>query len=229
MTFSKKILAASIATATMAVGFSMPAQAEVSASASIASAYAWRGFQLGSGTPVVSGDLVYSESGFTAGIWGSSGDTAGGSEYDVWLGYEYSTDDFFVGGTVISYIYPTGSFKDTEGPGDFMEFILSVGYGPISFNYHDNIAGETGGYAFSEDYTYMNISAAFGDWTVALGKHDEGDVASVTGNSVHLDVSYAYNENLSFLWSAIVDSEDYFEDTAPEPSFVVSYSLPLGE
>ena len=67
-----------ILTATVPVGMlaSTSASAELSASATVASSYLWRGFELGSGTPAVSADLVYSNSGFYAGVWVSSGDTS---------------------------------------------------------------------------------------------------------------------------------------------------------
>ena len=62
-TFKKTMLTAA-AVSTMAIGVAPAAVAEVAASATISSSYLWRGFDLGSGTPALSADLVYSEGGF---------------------------------------------------------------------------------------------------------------------------------------------------------------------
>src|SRR5690606_12506823 len=188
-----------------------------------ASTYLWRGYDLGGAA--ISGDLVASsEVGIYGGLWVSSGDFAAGQEYDLFAGFGKSFGDFNFDISVISYNYPTGVFGGagfgTDGsPGDFMEAIIALGYGPVTFKYYDNIAGDTGGYAASEDYTYMSLSAAAGDFTFLVGIHDEG-----AANATHVDVSYAYNDNLAFTFSTIADS-DAEEDA--DPMFVVSYSLPL--
>ena len=224
-----KTLKTAILTATVPFGMmaSSNASAELSASAGIASSYLWRGFELGSGTPALSADLVYSTGGFYAGVWVSSGDTTAGTEYDLFAGYGGSIgESISYDISYISYIYPTGQFSETEGPGDFAEVVLNVGLGPISVTYKDNVAGETGGYAFTEDYSYVSIDASAGDFSFTLGFHDEGvDVAAVTGDSTHFDVSYAASENLAFTFSTIVSSDDGFAE--PEPTVVASYSIPL--
>ncbi len=206
------------------------AVAELSASATLSSSYLWRGFELGSGTPVVSGDLVYSNSGFYGGVWVSSGDTTAGTEYDLFVGYGGSAGEFSYDVQYVSYIYPTGSFSETDGTfGDFAEVVLSLGFGPVSFVYKDNVAGETGGYAFTEDYKYYSLSGSIDKFSVAIGMHDEGvDAPTVTGDATHIDISYAVTDNLTFTASAIVDSD--LEDlggTEPEPLVNVSYSLPI--
>lgn len=226
MNTSKKVLASAIA-ASLAVSALAPvANAEVSGSAAISSSYLWRGYELGSGTPVVSGSLDYSsEVGFYAGIWGSSGDTTAGTEYDLYAGYGNSVGDFSYDIGIISYIYPTGPFSETEGIGDFMEAIISLGYGPVSFTYHDNIAGSDGTepegsrYALSEDYSYMKLAATFGQFGIAIGKHDKGAF-----DATHVDLSYSYNDNLTFTLSGIANSD---ADTDPKPVFNVSYSIPI--
>ncbi|WP_018275978.1 TorF family putative porin [Teredinibacter turnerae] len=236
MKFSKKILAGAVAASLAMSAFAPMANAEVSASVGVASTYLWRGFELGSGTPAVSGSLDYSQGGFYAGVWGSSGDTTAGTEYDLYFGYGGEVGAFTYDVSLISYIYPTGQFSETEGVGDFMEAIISFGVGPVSLTYHDNIAGTSDDdiadgvnrYAFEEDYSYLNVSVALGDFSVAVGHHfeDADDAASsVTGDATHLDLSYAYNDNLSFTASAVVASDDGFEEA--DPTFVVSYSLPI--
>lgn len=219
MKLMKKIVAGSLATALMA-GLAMPAAAEVSASASVATNYLWRGFDLGSGTPAASADIsVSGESGLYGGLWISSGDATAGTEYDLFAGYGGEAGDFTYDINITSYMYPTGQFSATDGSiGDFMELILSVGYGPVSFSYYDNIAGETGGYAGSEGYTYMTLGLDVEQWSFKVGVHDFDP-----GDATHFDVSYAYNDNLAFTLS-ILDIEGGGD---PEPTFVASYSIPI--
>ena len=244
MKLSKTLIASSVA-AVMAAGVMAPAQAEVEVGASvgISNAYMWRGFELGSGTPVVSGDLSVSASGFFAGIWTSSGDTSAGTEYDLYAGYGGEVSDFSYGIQYVTYVYPTGGYKETDGtPGKFAEVILSLGYGPVSFDYHKNISDVSDktvgeevipGYSFSKDYQYYKLSFEFGAFGAAIGMHDEADAAeaSVTGNAMHIDFSYAYNDNLTFTLSAIGSSDEGkgsgFEEA--KPFFNVAYTLPLGE
>ena len=220
-----------ILTATVPVGMlaSTSASAELSASATIASSYLWRGFELGSGTPAISADLVYSIGGFYAGTWVSSGDTTGGTEYDLFAGYGGSIGSFFSYDiSAITYIYPTGQFSTTEEPGDFSEAVLNIGLGPVSLTYKDNISGGTGGYAFNEDYAYYSASVSTGDFGFAIGVHDEGTkdpAKSVTGDSTHFDITYSATENLAFTFSKIVDSQKDFAEK--EATVVASYSIPL--
>lgn len=233
MNIFKKTINSALMVSTMSLGaFTPNAFAELSASATISNSYLWRGFELGSGTPAVSADLVYSNSGFYGGLWVSSGDTTGGTEYDLFFGYGGSAGDFSYDIQYISYIYPTGQFSQTDGTfGDFAEAILTLGFGPVSFVYKDNVAGETGGYAFTEDYSYYSLSASFDKFGVAVGIHDEGvDVPSVTGDATHVDLSYAATDNLTFTFSTILDSDLGTETVGgvePEPLFNVSYSIPL--
>ena len=219
-----------ILTATVPFGMlaSTSASAELSASATVASSYLWRGFELGTGSAAISADLVYSKSGFYAGVWVSSGDATAGTEYDLFAGYGGSINDMISYDlSLITYIYPSGQFSKTEEPGDFSEAILNIGLGPVSLTIKDNISGGTGGYAFNEDYAYYSASVSSGDFDFAIGFHDEGAILeeTVTGDSTHIDVTFAATENLAFTFSKIVDSQAGFEE--PEATVVASYSIPL--
>lgn len=233
MKLSKTLIASSVA-AVMAAGVMAPAQAEVEVGASVgvANTYLWRGYDLGSGTPAVSGDLNLSASGFYTGIWASSGDTAAGSEYDLYLGYGGSFGDFSYDLSVWNYNYPTGAgYLDDEDTaeleetnfGDLSDVVLSLGYGPVAITYYDNVAGGSG-------YSYATLAVEAGSFGFLVGQHFED-----TNELTHFDLSYAYNDNLSFTISApigsndgdIVDGEMIVVDE--DPTFVVSYSLPLGE
>lgn len=204
-------LAAAIALTAGAISAAPVAMAETSASVAVASTYLWRGYDLGSGTPAVSGDITVSEGGFYAGVWGSSGDTTAGTEYDLYAGWGTEIEGVSIDLSVWNYIYPTGD-GETPGFADLSEVILGIGFGPVSFTYYDNVAGGSG-------YEYYTLGAEMGSFSATLGMHDnpEGE------DPVHLDVSYAYNDNLSFTLSQIIEDEEEGDDL----KFVVSYSLPL--
>lgn len=232
MKHMKTLLASAVAASTFAAA--PVAMAEIGASVGVASTYLWRGYDLGSGTPAVSGDLNYSVAGFYTGIWGSSGDTAAGTEYDLYAGYGMEIGEIFSFDiSVWNYNYPTGFgyTDDLETDfGDLSDVILTLGVGPVSFSYYQPVAG--GGY----DYNYYTLSAGFGAFSFTLGMHDNDD----GDDPVHLNIDYAYNDNLTFTLSQfIVDQEgaeasfdfdgddvvDYTDDD--DLKFVVSYSIPL--
>jgi len=217
----KTLLAAAVAATT----FAAPALAEVSASVGVASTYLWRGYDLGSGTPAVSGDLSYSAGGAYVGIWGSSGDTLAGTEYDLYAGYGMEFDMFSFDISVWNYNYPTGDGYTGDGEtdfGDLTDVILTVGVGPVSFSYYEPVA--PGG----SDYNYYTLSTGFGAFSFLLGMHDNG-----SEDPVHLDISYAYNDNLSFTFSQFIDGEEEGDVAGgtmtndDDLKFVVSYSIPL--
>lgn len=193
------------------------ANAEVSGSMGIASSYLWRGYDLGSGTPAVSGDLHASASGFYAGIWGSSGDTLNGTEYDLYAGYGGTAGSFTYDLSYWTYSYPTGAGLK---PGDLAEVVGSLGYGPVSAFLNYNVAVPGNGDA--GEYQYYGIKGKFGAFTALLGHHND-QAAKLT----HFDFSYAYNDNLTFTVSAPVDVADGYDKA--DPTFVVSYSVPFGK
>lgn len=228
MKISKNLLTSAVTATVFAAASVAPvAQAEVSGSVGVASTYLWRGQDLGSGTPAVSGDLSYSTGGFYAGVWGSSGDTLNGTEYDVYAGYGMAfgeNDMFTIDLSVWNYNYPTGASEIDFG--DLSEVVLSVGIGPVALTVYDNIAGGAG-------YMYYTLSGSVGQFSATLGMHDAqgGDYCSTPDSiseecqTTHLDVSYAYNDNLSFTLSQEIADESPTDDL----KFVVSYSLPIGE
>lgn len=222
----KTLLAASIA----AAAISAPAMAEeesgiaVDASVGIASTYLWRGLDLGSGTPAVSGDLMVSTAGFYTGVWASSGDTSAGTEYDLIVGYGTEVSGISIDVSLVNYVYSTGNgyTGDNDGTdvGQFSDLIVGFGYGAASFTAYKNVAGNT-------TYSYYTLGYDFDKVSVLLGMHDDGNVAGAgtTGyeKPVHLDVTYAYNDNLSFTVSQFIADEPSGDDA----KFVVSYSIPL--
>jgi uncharacterized protein (TIGR02001 family) len=230
------------------------ANAEVSGSMAIASSYHWRGFDLGSGTPAISGELRETLGGFYGALWASSGDTTGGTELDAYAGYAGKVGDFGYDVSYISYMYPTGNYKAKETFGKFAEIVAKASYGPIGAFLNYNVSGATKSdfidatprYAFAQGkYMYYGLTAAFGQFSAVLGHHQEKDwvddgsgnvtavkvskaAPGVTGNATHLDLTYAYNANLSFTLSGIVDSK-FDNGSEPKPKMVVTYVVPFGK
>ena len=237
--------------ATQTVSAKEFAGGEISGSAAVSNLYLFRGVDQssfitgsGAGLGAISGDITYSHSGAYIGAWVTSG-FAGATETDVFLGYGIELDGgLSVDLNVTSYVYSgndnwnigflTGG---TDQIGDFSEVILTLGYSNddfgVSFQYADNVAGANG-------YVYYALSAESGDFSVTLGMNDPDEVAGQTFDDDigHLDVTYAYNENLSFTVSKIISADDeilvdvdaststtsYVDD---DTIFVVTYSLPI--
>lgn len=200
------------------------AEVEVAASAAVSSMYLWRGIDLGvkydettgektsSGVPAISGDITVSAAGAYAGIWGSSGDATLGTEYDLFVGYGGSVEDFTYDVSLWAYTYPEDDALDTFGQAS--DLVISLGFGPVAFTYYDSLQG---------GYAYYTLGASMDQFSAKLGYSDPGEGDDTY---THLDLGYAYNENLSFTVSKMLDSDDgagVDEDTL----FVVSYSLPI--
>jgi len=204
------------------------ANAEVSASVGIANMYLWRGFDLGGGTGQISGDLSYSNSGFYGGVWAASGDTSWGSEYDLYAGYGAEFGGVSVDLSVWTYTYANSGVDPITGtgvygnndPGELSDAVLSVGFAGLTATVYDNIAGGSGN-------AYYTLSYGYDKYSILVGKHDlRGDNGDGSSNDMtHVDLSYAYSDNLSFTVSQQIDQE---QDSG-KPKVLVSYSLPLGE
>lgn len=201
--FKKSLVAVVLASA------GVSAQAEVSASAGVASMYLWRGMSLSYATPAVSGSLDYaSDSGFYAGIWGSSGDTLLGTEYDLYAGYAFE-----VGGVGIDLSYWDYNYPTSGGASDAEDFGLGFSYGDFGFT-------ALIGLDEIEDQEYYVASYSYGDFGYALGYLELPDGTS----GMHLDVTYSYTDNLSFTFSGSSDDGAGYSE---ELLFVVGYSIPL--
>jgi len=224
MKFKKTLsLSAAVAAIAISASFAPVANAEVSASAGVANLYLFRGFDLGAGDAAVFGDINVSTAGFYAGVWSSSGDAAAGIENDIYVGYGGEAGDFNYDVFVVSYYYPNanaGTVGETD-IGDFVEVSLSLGYGPVTFNYVENIEAKAGTYADGfEDYNYYTLSGEFGKFGVLLGRND----FALGDDPTHLDLTYNYNDNLSFTLSKMIADE---ENVEKDSHFVVSYSIPI--
>lgn len=228
----RKILLARLGMAavalTGAIAFTAPAVAEVTASAAVSNMYLWRGLDLGNGDAAVSGDLRYTNSGAYVGVWMSSGDSTLGNEYDYYAGYGNKVGDFTYDISLWNYNYSDAGL-DPNNPGfdvsedttgDLSEVILTLGYGGfVSFSYYDNIAGATG-------YNYYTLSGIYEQFSATLGMHDPDGGNDIT----HANLTYAFNSNLSFTVSKVVD-QDLAKNSAgavdEDVKFVVTYALPI--
>jgi uncharacterized protein (TIGR02001 family) len=201
-------------------------QAEVSASVDIASSYLYRGTSLSTGEAVVSGSLDYAHaSGAYVGAWASSGDTSNGSEYDIYFGYAGTAGALSYDVGYASYIYPSQSEEavaagDAEATkdeiGDVTELYLNLSAAGVDFSTYFN---DNGG-----DYIYNSVGYGvdkfYGLVGVTTDLEEDGK-----GAYTHIDVSYAYNDNVTFTASKIVAQSS--GNSAASPQFVVSYSLPI--
>lgn len=213
---------------------------DVSGSVGVANMYLWRGIDLGNGDAAVSGDLRASVGGFYAGVWGSSGDSAWGTEYDLYVGYGAEFGGVTVDLSVWNYMYP--SYPETETvcssevvgtdvvetcvdrkvdvvPDDFgglSDAVLSIGFFGFTVSAYDNIAGGSGNEYYSLSYSYDAFS-------LLVGRHDTESGVDAD-EMVHVNFTYAYNDNLSFTFSQQVDQE-----SDDDLKFVVAYNLPLGD
>lgn len=235
----KKQLLMSTLVVAVTAGVMAPAMADdgLSASAGVASAYLWRGIDLGDGSAAVSGDIHYSMSGAYAGVWGSSGDSSFGSEYDLYAGYGLEVGGLGIDLSVWNYNYSDdawgNSYRD-DTTAENSDVILALSMAGATFKAYNQVAGGSA--------EYYTLSYGMNGVTGLVGYHDQSGGAE---DYTHLDLTYAYNDNLSFTVSKIVDDADDNllvddDDDISTPDidadelggdddliFVVSYTLPI--
>ena len=236
----KKLVLSSLVAA---LGFTAQANAatpEVSASVSVANTYLFRGLDLGNGSAQVAGDLIADFGGLYGGAWLSSGDDALGTEADFFAGYAFDIADTGISADLgyLTYVYPTSDI----GAGEVAEVYAVLGYAyddvelAYSFNFDVSqdstlTTGESG-----RDWTYMSLSAAVDQFGVLVGYHNDD---SAGNGLLHIDGTYAYNDNLAFTVSVPVDGQDFavFDDNGVQtgtrnyrdndPTYVATLSLPI--
>jgi uncharacterized protein (TIGR02001 family) len=235
----KKSLLASSVAAVLSLGV-MPAMAEevvevegveeasgpnyVSATVGVSNMYLWRGLNLSENGSAGSiyGSLDWSHDlGFYAGVWAASGDETLGTEYDLYAGYTFETGDFSADLMLVNYVYSDNGdepFGDDTGS----DVILSLGYAGVEGSYTKRIAG--GGY----DDAYFTLGYSYDAFGLNVGyqqysEYDDRGDADYT----HVDLSYAFNDNLSFTVSKVVDRSKSLEEEEMSDStlFVVAYDL----
>jgi len=218
----------------LATVVAVPAQAGVSADAQVASTYLFRGLDVSDGNAQVSGTLMYSHD--TTGLYGSawassSGD--GSQEYDLAAGWAPDLGAFKLDLGAVNYVYP-GTSDDRDNVGKETEAYLGLGYGWFEFYYYDNVSSAT---SATNGYEYYSFNFTFDKVAFVLGYADPNEVQGQDwdDNYVHLDFSYAFNDNLTFTASKIVSVDDDAKDSDvagdaaidDDALFLVSYSLPF--
>jgi uncharacterized protein (TIGR02001 family) len=211
-TFNKTLIAASLATLGMAAA--PAALANVEASATVATSYLWRGLDQGTGTGSISADAVYSTGGFSAGVWVGSGDTAEGTEYDLFASYggELGALGYSVG--YAEYNYPTRDQQAGAGFNsldDLEDYIYSLSYAGVTATHYD---------AKDSDGSYNTLGFDLAGFGVLLGDHDRTE-----SEMSHLDLSYGVNDSLTFTVSTVLTSNAPTEEA--DTTVVASYSLPF--
>lgn len=230
MKMKQKLITTAALLSAMA-GFTAPAHADVAATIGVSNMYYWRGFDLGGGAALI-GDVNVSSNGFIAGLWTSSGDGTLGTEYDIYGGYSGAAGDFTYGLSLVSYNYANPKTENGEAinPGDYVEIIPSIGYGPFKLTYYDAISAEVAPLN-NKDYSYMTAELIFTKFAFKYGQHMTKDGSGLDGVSF-LDATYKYNDKLSFTIGKIIDDGNYDPATktnaAPdEAHFVVNLTLPI--
>lgn len=231
---SKQTAAGLSAAMVLMAACAAPAFAGVSADAQVASTYLFRGLDVSDGNAQVSGTLMYSHdgSGLYGSAWASSaGD--GSQEYDLAAGWAPDLGSFKFDLGAVAYVYP-GTDDASDDPGKETEAYLGLGYGWFEFYYYDNVASATGA---THGYEYYSFNFTFDKVAFVLGyaDPDEAQEQDWDDNYIHLDFSYAFNDNLTFTVSKIVSVDDEAKDKDiagdaaidDDALFLVSYALPI--
>jgi uncharacterized protein (TIGR02001 family) len=217
---SQAIVVASALTAGLAG--TQAAHAEISASMDLATAYLWRGQSLSYGTGVVSGSLDYAnESGLYAGVWTSSGDTTYGTEVDLYAGFAGETNGIGYDVAVIGYVYPDSNQAEADKYDNWTELSLGLSYDIVSVSFAKAADSDKSG-----DYLYAALGLEFDAIGLTLGNVSGSEGTTFSTDYTHIDVSYAYNDQISFGLSKVID-EDIEDEMDKSLKYVISYSLPI--
>jgi uncharacterized protein (TIGR02001 family) len=218
-----KFIVSAVAAVALSCGVSVSSQAaEVSAAVGASNFYLWRGFDLGQGSAQVWGDLNVSQDGFYGGVWASSGDDTFGNEYDLYAGYGAEYAGFTYDLSYWTYAYPSVPSGDDIKPTDIADVIGAIGYGPVTFTAYLPVAAGSG----DGDFSYFTLGGAYEQYSALLGYHTD-DMGALTADGddyFHVNLGYAYNDNLAF--TVVIPVND--TDNGPQdPLFNVAVSLPL--
>lgn len=228
MSMRKNTLATQVAAAALtasAIAFSAPALSDdqsadrlvnLTAGVDVSNIYLFRGADLGGdagGLGLISGWLEADAGGAYVGVWAASGDGSAGTEYDLYAGYGFNiTDDIALDLNVTNFIYPeSDKTQDQDGFADFTEVGAGLTAYGAEFIYYNNVAGSPG-------YQYYSASYGVGPVSVLVGENDDdGDKTS------HLDLTFQFNDELSFTASQVLDSDD---DNLRKTTYIAAmYSL----
>lgn len=198
----KKQLLATLAAASLTAGLTVPAQAEVTATAGMVSDYVFRGSEYGNAAAYASFD--YEQSGFYAGVWtimdggnagtvedGESSNSSLGLEIDYYFGYGMELDNgfnFSLGYTAYTYEYNTYYFEDFED-----EIGGSVGFGGFGASFFYGWAHQSGtlsdGDRNTTPYMYYDLSWSGDVFGVVVGRYEQTKDAKKSYNYAEVSAS----------------------------------------
>ncbi len=186
--------------------------AGVSANVGAMSDYWFRGLdQSGdNGNASMMGGLDYeSDRGFYAGTWLAS--LPSDLEYDLYAGYNGSIEDFSYGVGIIAYLYDNYE-------GDYLEYNLSAGYGPVSVSYNIGTLDEPG--AADVDYTFASITGEYEGAYLTYGVYGN----DVDGSYFEAGYGMTY-EGLDMSVAAIFPDDDNSADAWVSDSDKLTFTI----
>ncbi len=230
--------------------FSSTAYGNLSATAGVASVYLYRGLDASAGKPEVFGDLNYrTANGFYGSLWGSSAkaSVANSHEYNIIVGWQQPIDSFDINIGAISYVYP--GLENSKVLHE-SEVYAGMGWRGFAFYIYDNVASKElnneGYYYLALSYTSQQIDCTLGyatDDKLSSSLFEDGEYSYA-----HIDLTYAFNDKLSFTFSQVIDQSAKINGVSINESeydllasrdgrfsvlveddllFVVSYNLPI--
>ena len=183
--------------------------AETSATISASNMYLYRGANLSASSPQIAGSLDYAHnSGLYTGIWGSSEGLSGSPEYDIYVGYSVELGGISLDANVTDYNYPEQDGE--EKLGDYSELILSAGYSLDKMGAELKIANGLGGaQSGTGGYYYTALTGSYDKVSLTWGSYAV-DEMKLMAEYHHIDVGFAFNDEVSFMLSKIVDTDAGF-------------------
>lgn len=223
MNLKSKTLQLAMASTLTAGAFAIPATASAGTSASVAvsNMYLWRGVNVATGG-VVSGSLDYShDSGFYAGVWGSSEGGYATTETDLYFGFGGEVSGFSYDISYWNYLYPerldappvgdANGFTDLTDS-DAAEVVLSLGYGPVNLTLYTNVDSD------NDDNNYITLGFSQDKFSVTLGAWD---LENPGDEYTHVTFGYAATDEVSF---ALNFTQSDTGTTEEDPLFQVTYA-----
>lgn len=221
----KKLSQAIVIASTMTAGLvtSQVATAEVTASMDLATSYLWRGQNLSNGAAVVSGSLDYGhESGVYAGVWTSSGDSTYGTEVDLYAGFAGEAGDLGYDVGFIGYIYPDASQAESDQYDNWTEANISLSYDIASLSVAKAVDSDKSG-----DYLFVGLGVEVDAVAITLGNISGSEGITFDTDYTYVDLTYAYNDQIGFTLSKIIDADDENNTFDESLRYVMTYSLPI--
>lgn len=165
-----KIFIAAAATLASSAAF-----AEVTGNIGAVSEYMYRGITQGAGgEAAVQGGLDYAhDSGLYLGTWASNVGFAGGSEVDLYGGFDFTLGPIAFDVGAIYYMYPEyEDFQEEATSIDTAEFKIAAGAGPVTFSY-----------AYSDDWFGTGLEASYVNGALSLPLSETLNVDGAVGYS----------------------------------------------